>query len=285
MNLLIDDLSFEIAKDMLIYECDLRKSKEIQELYTLIQTKEVDNTDIIENSVQYLTLEKFGYDLTKQNLKNYRMIGKKFGSKISEYAFYLKYNIMKEQLMPGTILNTEHIKLIRNNQLYDFNNICSTSLIFAGSITWPPFRALASIYNQIYDEYKHKINIFAVYILEAHFVENDLDGWPIGTLYRYPQHKTIEERISMSNKFIEEFDFKPPVYVDTMSDSFNNTFNIWPDKCIIVKQEGNETEILFTALLNGYSRTTSQWYNDITNFIDNMINNSKTQSELLWKII
>jgi len=85
----------------------------------------------------------------------------------------------------------------------------------------------------------------------------------------------------MSNKFIEKFDFKPPVYVDTMSDSFNNTFNIWPDKCIIVKQEGNETEILFTALLNGYSRTTSQWYNDITNFIDNMINNSKTQSELL----
>ena len=53
-------------------------------------------------------------------------------------------------------------------------------------------------------------------------------------------------------------------------------------RTFIVQQKGNETEILFSAMLeNGYERSTEQWYKDITYFIDNMINNSETKSELL----
>ncbi len=122
----------------------------------------------------------------------------------------------------------------------------------------------------MYDKYKDKVNIFCVYILEAHFVENDMEGWPIGTLYRYPQHKTIRERIDMATKFIEDYDFKVPMYVDTMQDSFNTKFNIWPDKCIVVRtsESGRSTEILFTALLEDASRTVSKWTKDVTDFLE-----------------
>jgi hypothetical protein len=97
-----------------------------------------------------------------------------------------------------------------------------------------------------------------------------LEGWPIGTLYRYPQHKTIEDRLQMTSKFIEEFDYKVPMYVDTMQDSFNNQFRIWPDKCIIIKQVDNDhTEVLFTALLENATRNTNKWAQDIIDYIEN----------------
>ncbi len=111
-----------------------------------------------------------------------------------------------------------------------------------------------------------------VYILEAHFVENDLEGWPIGTLYRYPQHKTLEDRMTMATKFMTEFNYAVPMYVDTMLDSFNNKFNIWPDKCIIVQPAGpRQVKIVFTALLDSdASRGVDQWALQVTNFLDQM---------------
>ncbi len=128
---------------------------------------------------------------------------------------------------------------------------------------------MANEYNKLYQKYSDKINIFAVYILEAHHVNNDQEGWPIGQLYRYPQHKTIEDRLKMTSQFINDFNFEVPMYVDTMQDSFNNQFHIWPDKCIIINNKENEAEIVFTALLNeDASRSTSKWVKDITDFID-----------------
>jgi len=77
----------------------------------------------------------------------------------------------------------------------------------------------------------------------------------------------------MTQKFINEFDFKVPMYIDTMDDSFNNTFHIWPDKAIIISCDkgdvGSVSNILFTAQLNdNASRSTTSWTNDIINFIN-----------------
>lgn len=82
--------------------------------------------------------------------------------------------------------------------------------------------------------------------MEAHFVEPVKDengevvdylGWPIGTRWRYPQHKTTEERIKNAKIFQEQFGF--PEGLEFVVDSFpNNSFNrsyaAWPDSAYYV---------------------------------------------------
>jgi len=138
-DLCIDKLSLDLARQMLIHECNLRKSAFVQNMYTLIQTGQVVDLELIENYVQYATIAFFGFNTSKNSLKNYRMINYKFGSHVVDYAFYLKYNIMKNMLTPGTVVNTSGIKLINydDKSVSNFENVCQNkqSLIFSGSIT------------------------------------------------------------------------------------------------------------------------------------------------------
>ncbi len=138
-NLLINNLTLDQARQMLIYECKLRKSEKIQNLYTLIQTGKIQDLELIENYVQYATIKFFDYEPSEKSLKNYRMINSKFGSQVTDYAFYLKYNIMKDHLYPGSIVDTRDIKLIKysDKTITDFKNISNgnLSVIFSGSIT------------------------------------------------------------------------------------------------------------------------------------------------------
>lgn len=140
VDLDINYLTLDLARQMLIYECDLRKSEYVQNLYTYIQNGKVTDIELIEDYVQFSTIEKFGYDTSKNSLINYRLINAKFGHDVHDYAFYLKYNIMKNELMPGTIINTDDIKLINisDNSKETFSNVAidgQLSLIFSGSIT------------------------------------------------------------------------------------------------------------------------------------------------------
>jgi hypothetical protein len=76
--------------------------------------------------------------------------------------------------------------------------------------------------------------------MEAHFVEEkvnedgekDYDGWPIGTCWRYPQPKTLEERIEHAEKFRKLFKFPDNLefVVDTIDNSFNSKYAAWPGK-------------------------------------------------------
>lgn len=55
-DLLINELTLDVARQMLTYECELRKSDQTQELYTLIQTGDIHDRELIEDYVQYLTV-------------------------------------------------------------------------------------------------------------------------------------------------------------------------------------------------------------------------------------
>lgn len=90
-------------------------------------------------------------------------------------------------------------------------------------------------YLEFYDRFKDKANIICIYILEAHFVEKDLDGWPIGHHYRIPQHKTIDDRIEMAKQFVSEFHWRIPTFVDSMKNDFNTIYSAWPDNAYVIK--------------------------------------------------
>lgn len=80
------------------------------------------------------------------------------------------------------------------------------------------------------------MDIYILYQLEAHAVETNaggelIGGWPIGTKFRYPQTKTLDERIAMVDEFNEDFG-DIPVLIDSMSNDFSSTFKTWPDSAM-----------------------------------------------------
>jgi hypothetical protein len=111
---------------ILKYECELRKSDEIQELYD-------DYDGVLEDYIQERVIAELNLNCS---LNDYReMIGMVIDDPIiRENVFYLKYNIMKEK----TINKFVDVPLITMDQ----SNIMLSSLmknkpliIFAGSIT------------------------------------------------------------------------------------------------------------------------------------------------------
>lgn len=94
------------------------------------------------------------------------------------------------------------------------------------------------MYKNFYNENKYRFDIFIIYILEAHFVEKNesgkiIGGWPIGSQYNYPQHKTLDDRIHMAKILENEFQLNIPILLDHIDNDFQNYHKVWPDGVIV----------------------------------------------------
>jgi hypothetical protein len=70
-----------------------------------------------------------------------------------------------------------------------------------------------------------------VYIAEAHAE----DEWPIGSTVRISQHRSLSERIEACTECIEQLKIGMRVVVDTMQNSFDNSFAAWPIRHFLVR--------------------------------------------------
>ena len=114
MNFDIKKLSEKTAISILEKECYYRKSEAFQILYDKFEYHKGTFNGEVEDIIQLLVLEDFGFLPTKDNLNNYRLISSKYSEseKVINSAFYLKYNIMKDK------------PLIKKN-----SDICNVSLL------------------------------------------------------------------------------------------------------------------------------------------------------------
>jgi hypothetical protein len=102
-------------------------------------------------------------------------------------------------------------------------------------------RGLVPAIHNIADEFKsHPVDILTVYILEAHAT----DEWPIsssrysptGSAVAFEQHKKLQDRIGAANKFVEDFNYRIPMCVDTMENQFEKEYAPWPIRFYIVEK-------------------------------------------------
>ena len=98
-----------------------------------------------------------------------------------------------------------------------------------------------------------------MYILEAHWVEKDLDGWPIGENFRIPKHKNIEDRINVAKMFINDYSWNIPTVVDSFENDFNNKYKSWPDRVYII----NENKLVYYSNVNEDGSRETSWTNEI----------------------
>ena len=124
-------------------------------------------------------------------------------------------------------------------------------------------------YQEFYDKYSSIADIYIIYILEAHFVEKDSDGnfiggWPIGYQYNYGQTKTIEERTKMVDLLVDEFHPTIPIYMDTIDNEFQNSYNPWPDRAFVFLNN----KIKYIARINDDGTRDNYWTDEIARLID-----------------
>lgn len=119
-------------------------------------------------------------------------------------------------------------------------------------------------YKSFYQRWSSCVDILTVYIAEAHFVERDengkiVAGWPIGSQYNYPQHKSLEDRLTMAQKLVSDYDWPIPTVVDTMDNAFNGVYAVWPDRAYLIY----ENTILYKARVNDDGTRPDLWTNEI----------------------
>jgi iodothyronine deiodinase-like protein len=90
----------------------------------------------------------------------------------------------------------------------------------------------------MYDEYKYRADFLAVYIREAH----PLDEWQMKSNVDenicYPQPKNFAQRVAIANDFVQRFHFLLPIAVDTMADAADQIYAAWPERLYVIDESG-----------------------------------------------
>ncbi len=87
-----------------------------------------------------------------------------------------------------------------------------------------------------------------IYINEAHAA----DVWPIGLsagTINY-SHKTINDRLTCANKFINTFNFTMPTYLDSIDNQFDTEFSVWPFRYYIINYNQDIDQFIFKYIPN-----------------------------------
>lgn len=91
---------------------------------------------------------------------------------------------------------------------------------------------------EMYQDYKDRADFLAVYIREAH----PLDEWQMKSNVDqgvcYPQPQTLAQRVAIANDFTQRFHFPIPMGVDPMNDAANRAYAGWPERIYIIDESG-----------------------------------------------
>ena len=94
--------------------------------------------------------------------------------------------------------------------------------------------------EQIYNDYKDRVDFLTIYIREAH----PLDEWRMASNEKnkddvcYAQPKTLAQRIAIANDFTQRFKFPLPFGIDEMNNAANDAYAAWPERLYILGDSG-----------------------------------------------
>ncbi|KAL9649087.1 hypothetical protein ABK040_008464 [Willaertia magna] len=89
-----------------------------------------------------------------------------------------------------------------------------------------------------------------IYIKEAHAC----DEWKLGNRICIKQHKTVEERQNAAIEMIKELNFEIPTYLDSIDNSFEELFAVWPERYVLIDPK-KENEVLFISYPEKYGHS------------------------------
>jgi len=93
--------------------------------------------------------------------------------------------------------------------------------------------------HELLAKYIRVAYFLSVYVVEAHAI----DEWPVGDPLKITQPLTTAERVGVARAFISEYSFQLPMLVDTIDNTYSDTFAAWPIRFFVI-QNG---KIIFKA--------------------------------------
>ena len=107
-----------------------------------------------------------------------------------------------------------------------------------------------SYLNDLYNQYKSKINFYTIYISEAHAN----DEWPIRIKKELQcnQHKNNLERWNACVKFINDYNYEIPCFIDSISNEFQQKYAAWPARAFLINSKNNKIEWILNPRNPGY---------------------------------
>jgi thiol-disulfide isomerase/thioredoxin len=110
-------------------------------------------------------------------------------------------------------------------------------LVF-GSYTWPPFRREVPALNKLADQYKDKVDFYAVYITEAH----PTDIWQMQSNVRehvlFASPRNEAERFDVAGACVRKLGIKFPALVDGFDNRVEAAYTGWPDRLYLIAPGG-----------------------------------------------
>ncbi|MFI5045686.1 MAG: deiodinase-like protein [Acidimicrobiia bacterium] len=134
-----------------------------------------------------------------------------------------------------------------------------------GSYTATPFRRQLARLDQVCAEYRDRVDVFAVYIHEAH----PNDGWQIevnrteGVLYDEPT--TMDERAAVAHDLVSREGLAMPVLLDDMANEMDRLYAAMPVRLYLIDEQGT---VIFRTVAGSPGFDVDAWRDAIRRHVD-----------------
>ena len=92
--------------------------------------------------------------------------------------------------------------------------------------------------NEIYAEFRDRVDFYCVYIQEAHPTDGQQSTQNVADGILYEQPKTIEEREGLAQVCMLRLDLKMPTLLDNMDDEVDRLYAALPDRLYLLDARG-----------------------------------------------
>ena len=92
--------------------------------------------------------------------------------------------------------------------------------------------------NEIYVEFKDKVQFYCVYIQEAHPTDGRQSAGNLAEGIFYEQPKSIEEREELAQVCVLRLNLKMPMLLDNMSNEVDRRYAALPDRLYLLDENG-----------------------------------------------
>jgi hypothetical protein len=92
-------------------------------------------------------------------------------------------------------------------------------------------------YKEIYNNYRDMVQIFIIYIREAHAIDSRR---PVKYAREMgiKNHTTYKERCSVANRFVKDKEMVVPILIDNMDNEVDKAYNGKPTRVFLIRKDG-----------------------------------------------
>ena len=125
--------------------------------------------------------------------------------------------------------------------------------------------------NEIYEEFKDKVQFYCVYIQEAHPTDGRQSARNVADGVLYEQPKSIQQREELTQVCVLRLNLKMPMLLDNMSNEVDRLYAALPDRLYFLDEKG---VVIFRTVVGSPGFDVEAWHTAIRRHVGVKADNS-----------